>query len=902
MRVLRSLIRRLRSFRSKEISNLELSEELQFHLDRTIEQNIALGMVPDRARAEAISSFGGLVTVTEDCYEARGTSWAEDLVQDIRFGLRSFAKQWSFTAIIIFTLALGIGACTAIFSLVNAALLRSLPYGDAERLVYLFTPNPRFNLPPEIFGISSGDFFDLQKGSHSFSEMTLFTQATYNLANDRAADRVGAAKVDADFFSVLQVAPAMGQLFGKGDFEPGKDREVIISHSLWQTFLAGAPDAIGREILLDGTGYQVIGVMPSDFEYPHKYEVAFGNGHIDRTQIWIPLALTPDQKSTRGGSSGYALARLKPGVTIKEAQAEMLATMPRLNLLHGPDDRGWSAYVQFFTAISLGPARPLMLLLLGAVCLVLLIACGNAANLLLARAITRTHELGVRATLGARPGRLLRQLLTESVLLTIAAGLLGIGLAWVFLHALLMLNPGNIPRMESAEIDYRALGFLGGASLLTSMLFGILPSLIASRIDVAAFLKGIGTRGISGGGASLRKWLAIAQISVVVVLLSGSGLLLRSYEKLQSVPTGFSISTVTGSVQLSPQLSPQLIPSPTARFAKAEKRAVFFEQVLQKLRAVHGVNAAGIVDHLPLSDTESLSMFEVQGYPNEKNQLVESRRVTPEYFSAMGIPVLRGRGFTKEDSPGHPVAVIVNHALALKYFGTIDAVGRHLRGSSDEPWRTVVGVIGDVRNMSIEDSAAPQEYTCLWQTDTDLSPMKGAFIAVNASLPAGILVKQIRAAIHSADPNLAFSDVHTMGDLKTEATARRRFQTVLLSIFAGIALLLAMIGIYGLFAFSVRQRTGEIGIRMALGSSRRGAVALILREALLLAMSGLGIGILAALAMDRLLSKFLYNVSTDDPATFLLVPLILLVGTVLACLIPSLRAAAIEPMEALRHE
>jgi putative ABC transport system permease protein len=415
--------------------------------------------------------------------------------------------------------------------------------------------------------------------------------------------------------------------------------------------------------------------------------VAYGNPHIDRTQIWIPWALTPDQKSTRGrgDSSGYALARLKPGVTIKEAQAEMLAIMPRLNLLHGPYDRGWGAYVRSYMAISLGPVRPLMLLLLGAVCLVLLIACGNAANLLLARAITRTHELGVRATLGARPQRLLRQMLTESVLLSIAAGLSGIGLAWVFLHALLLLNPGNIPRMENAGIDYRALGFLGGVSLLTSMLFGILPSLIASRIDVAEFLKGTGTRGISGGRASLRKWLAIAQISVVVILLSGSGLLLRSYEKLLSVPTGFSSSTVTGSVQL----SPQLIPSPTERYAKAEKRAIFFEQVLQNLQAVHGVNAAGIVDRLPLSGTQSLSTFEAQGYPNEKKQLVESRRVTPEYFSAMGIPVLRGRGFTKEDSPGHPVAVIVNHALALKYFGTIDAVGRHLRGSPEQPWRTV---------------------------------------------------------------------------------------------------------------------------------------------------------------------------------------------------------------------
>jgi predicted permease len=477
-------------------------------------------------------------------------------------------------------------------------------------------------------------------------------------------------------------------------------------------------------------------------------------------------------------------------------------------------------------------------------------------------------------------------------------GFLGVGLAWVFLHALLLLNPGNIPRMDSAEIDYRALGFVGGVSMLTCMLFGILPSLLASRINVAEFLKGTGTRGIAGGRASLRKWLAITQISVVVILLSGSGLLLRSYEKLLAVPTGFSSSTVTGSVQL----SPQLFPSPTSRYAKAAKRAVFFEQVLENLRALPGVNAAGVVDRLPLSDTESLAMFEAQGYSNQRNQLVEARRVTPGYFSAMGIPVLRGRGFTRDDLPGHPVAVIVNQALALKYFGTIDAVGRHLRGSRNEPWQTVVGVIGDVRNMNIEDSAAPQEYRSLWQTDTDGGPMNAAYFAVNASLSADILVKEIRAAIHSVDPNLAFSNAHTMGDLETEARARRRFQTVLLTIFAGIAMFLAMIGIYGLFAFSVRQRTGEIGIRMALGSSRRGAVALILREAISLAITGLGIGLIVAWISGRFLSGFLYNVSSTDPATFLLVPLVLLAGTVLACLIPSLRAAAIEPMEALRHE
>jgi predicted permease len=889
----------MRSFFAKDSINAELSEELHFHLEQAIEEKIASGMSPEEARAAAKEIFGSITQATEECYQARGVAWIDDFVQDVRYGMRTLTKHRSFTAVTVLTLALGIGACTAIFSLVNAVLLRSLPYGEAQRLVYLFTPSSRLNLPPDVIGPSNADFFDLKKQSCAFSEMTLFEQATYNLALGNEIQRIGTARVDADFFKTLEVTPMFGRTIDAADLQPGKDRVAMISYSLWQSLFGGASDVLGRAVQLDGASYRVVGVMPSDFNYPHKSDLAYGNGHIDRTELWIPLALTPQQKGQRGGSYGYVIARLKPTVTIREAQAEMGTIMSRLNPLHAVYDRGWGALVKSFRDTALGPVRPLMWLLLGAVGLVLMIACGNAANLLLARSASRTHELGVRATLGAGRGRLLRQMLTESLLLSVAAGCAGAGLAWLFLHALLHLNPGDIPRMVDASLDDRVLGLLAGTTLLTSVMFGVLPSFTATRINLAQFLKSSGLRGIVGHGTRVRKALAIAQVALVVVLLTGAGLLLRSYAKLLAVPTGFSPSTVAVNLQFSPHF---IEVSTNPLYSTAQKRRVFFGEALDRLQHIHGVQAAGIVDALPLSHLEYLSPFEAQGYPNAKNQLVERRGVSPEYFSAMQIPLIEGQGFTDEDAPGHPVAVVVNEALAWKYIGTVDAVGHHVRTSSQGPWMTIVGVVSDVRNMSLETTAAPQMYTSFWQSDTDDAPVNGAYITVRSVLPEETVVKEIRAVIKSLDPNLAIADVHTMSDLETEATARRRFQTTLLTVFAAIATLLALIGVYGLLAFSVRQRTGEIGIRMALGSTRTGVVNLVLREGLALLGVGLAIGLGASLAISRLVSGFLFGVPAIDPLTYTLVPFLLLVGTLAACLVPSLRAAAIDPMNALRHE
>ncbi|HET6219706.1 MAG TPA: ABC transporter permease [Acidobacteriaceae bacterium] len=889
MRLLHSLLRRLRSLRQREPSNVALQEELQFHLQRQIEENMNNGMSPEEAHAAASAGFGSLPKTIEECYDARGVAWLDDLAQDVRYGLRTLRKHRSFTLVTVFTLALGIGACTAIFSLVNAVLIRSLPYGDPERLVYVFTPNSVWKLPPEAFGPSPADFFDFRRQAKSFAAATFFNETTYNLVDEKdRAERVGATKVDADFFSTLEAAPEFGRGFDAGDEQPGNERVAVISHALWQAMLGGRADVLGSKLRLDGMAYQVIGVMPAGFGYPHKSDLAYATGNVQTTDLWVPMALTPQQKAERDNPNGFALARLKPGVTVREAQAEMSTIMSHLNLLHDPGSRGWSAFVMPFRDSSLGPVRPLMWLLMASVAFVLLIACGNAANLLLARAASRTHELGVRATLGAKRTRLLRQMLTESLMLSAVAGVVGVGLAWLFLHALLKLNPGDIPRMESAGLDLHVMVFVLVVTLLTSVLFGMLPSLSATRINLVEFLKSSGMRGISGDKRRVRRWLAVAQIALLVVLLTGTGLLLRSYVNVLSVSTGFAPATVTANVELSPQ------------YGNTHKRRAMFSSLVERLKSVPGVQAVGVVNALPLSDSEGLATVSVEGYPNEKQQLVEVRGITQDYLSAMQTPVLQGRDFSDQDASGNRLVAIVNEAFANKYFANRDAIGRRISTGAGES--AVVGVAKDVRYMSLEAAPGPLVYIPFSQVEWFESSIVGAYVAVRSSLPEDTVVAEIRAAVRAIDPNLAIADVHTMSDLVSHVTARRRFQTTLLTIFSATAMLLAMVGVYGLLAYSVKQRTGEIGIRVALGSSKTGVVQLILSEGLTLFGVGLLLGLAAALLSTRLLTGFLYGVPPIDPFTFALVPMLLLVATLAACLIPSFRAAAVDPMNALRHE
>ncbi len=878
----RRIIARLRSLLANKRVEKDLAREVASHLTLLADDFEHRGMSPEEARLAARRAYGGVEQAKQAHRDQRSVLWIEQSIQDLRYGLRTLSRSPGFTLTAVLTLALGIGGCTAIFSLVNAVLIRSLPYGDPSRLVYLYTPNPQFKLPVEVFGPAYADLYDLKKESRSFQDMTAFGQSIFTLASQGAAARVSAARVDGDFFRTFQSPPELGRAISPRDNQSGHAQVAVISHALWQSMFASAADVLHRSLLLDGKNYQIVGVMPQGFEYPHSTDLPYGESQYKTTQVWIPLALTPHELADRDNASGYAVARLRPGVSVAEAQAEMAAIMVRLDKLHDPQIRGFGASVKNFVDSTVGHVRSLLWLLLCAVAIVLLIACGNAANLLLARAASRMRELGLRAALGAGRGRMIRQLLTESLLIGLAAGAIGACLAFAFLRLLPHLDPGNIPRFREASLDARVLLFTVAVSLLTSVLSGILPALAMSRINLTDFLATAGSRTVAGAHTRVQSTLIVVESALVVVLLASAGLLIRSYINVQSVNTGFSQSTVTINIALDARYNPP-------------QRVNYFRNLFARLEAIPGVQSVGGIDYLPLSKSESLGMFQVDGYPNDKDQLAEGRWVTPQYLSAMQIPLVAGRTFTNAESSGSH-NVIINQAFAQKYFANRDPIGGRI--NTDEhhvQWSTVVGVIGDVRHTSLEEPAEPQIY----HPDLEFG---GGYIAVRSTLPAKSLAVTIRSVLHSLDPNLAAGDIQTMGDLASEANAARRFQTSLLTVFAAIALFLALVGLYGLMAYSVSRRTHEVGIRMALGAQRAAVMLLVLRQAALLLALGLFSGLVASWFATRAIQAFLFGLGRHDLVTILSVCALLAVSGLIAAAIPARRAASVDPMQALRAE
>ena len=887
---------RARSFFGRDRLDDEMDEEIREHLQRETEKFERAGLSHDEAQRQAQIAFGGRQQVREECREARGLSWLETTAQDLRYCGRTLAKSPGFTLVVVATLALGIGACTAIFSLVSAVLMPPLPYGNANRLVYLYTPNAHFSgVPADVFSPANADFADLKRDSRSFAAMTQFDPIRFRRGAPGAGPTADGARVDGDFFATLEATPELGRTIDAGDNEPGHGGVALISDSLWRQDYGHSRTVLGAPLELNGKGYRVIGVMPPGFHFPHNTDVDEGSPVTSESDVWIPLALTAKQRAERGldeSDSPYALARLKPGVSVAQAQGEMSAIMKRLEPLHPmfPFGTGWGAYVKPFRQTITGSARPLMILLMGAVGFVLLIACGNAANLLLARSAGRTHELGVRATLGAGRRRLIRQLLTESLALGAGSGVAGIGMAWLFLHLLFRLNPGDIPRLEQASLDLRVLLFVAVVVMLTSVLTGILPALASSRVNLAEFLRSGGSRGAVGGHSRMRSVLIVAEVAMVVVLLAGAGLLVHSYIKVEEAPVGFSPSTLSLRLEFPPA------------YARAKKSGAFLSQLLEQIRAVPGVQAAGAGGDLPLSNTEGVNTFWAEGYANQVGQTVEGHSVSPGYFEAMGTPVLEGRGFAESDDSEARKTAIVNEAFVEKYFAGSSAIGKWV--TTNQPGNptslpgglmTIVGVVADVRHSSLEAPALPQMYVPLNNTG-------GVFVAIRSVLPTSEVIARARAILKGMDPSLAFTDVHTMSERISEAAANRRFQTVLLTVFSAMAMALAVVGLYGLLAFAVRQRRAEIGVRIALGASRRHVVQLILRQGLRLVLVGLALGTGGAFGLTRVLSSSLYEVRAIDPLTFLIAPTLLLLAAVSACLLPGWRAANIDPVESLRCE
>jgi predicted permease len=878
--MLNDLIFRLRAFFSRQSVEHELQEELQYHLEREAEKYRKAGVLPEEAMHRARLALGGPEQVRQRCRETHGTKLVDDLIQDLRYAVRTLNNSRGFTIITVLTLALGIGACTAIFSVVNAVLIRSLPYGDARQLVILFTPIPRLKVPAESMTPSYADFFDLKKQSHSFAAMTDFDQSVYTVTAGDGNTQVEAALVDEDFFSTLQSFPELGRTIDATDNLPGHDNVTVIGHGLWQSMFAGSMDVLTKSLRLDGKSYRIIGVMPANFQYPHVTDIPYLDPRITATQLWVPLALSPQQKANRDDSAGWAIARLKQGVSVKQAQAEVSASMTHLDALHVT--QGSQALLKPFLQTAVGLVRPLMWLLLGAVSLVLMIACGNAANLLLARAASRTHELSMRAALGAGRGRIIRQMLTESLLLGLAGGSAGIALASLLLHLLLRMNPGNIPRLADASLDSRVLLFCMALSILTSLLFGSLPALAAARLNLADFLKSGVSRGAVGPHTRLHDALIVAEIGLVVILLAGAGLLLRSYVKVMSVDTGFAQSTVSLRIDLNARYKPQ-------------QRTPFFQDLIAKIGSLPGVKAVGAIDGPPLTPYENLTFFRVDGYANRKDQLLSVREATSHYFSAMNTPLIKGQFFTDDERTGRNQPIIVNQAFADAYFAGRNPIGQQMSLHFPHPSPyTVVGVVANQRS-TLEESAVPRAYHPFGGQPT-------AYFAIRSELPPGKVAAGVRTILRTADPNLTFSDFHTMGELVSEATARRRFQMSLLTAFALMALLLGMVGIYGLLAYSVKQRTAEIGVRIALGASQGHVLRMILRQGIQLTLVGLLLGLAGALVLTRVLASSLFGVSALDPITFAAVPALLLLVTIAACLVPARRAAKVDPMRTLRYE
>ncbi len=881
---IRAFWRRLCGTLNRGDAAQDFSAELEAHIAMDTEAGIKAGLDATEARRQALLRLGGAEQVRQAHRERHGYLWLEQLVQDFRYGFRTLRRSRSFTITAILTLGLGIGACTAIFSMVNAVLIRSLPYGDPQHLVYLFTPNPNWKVPPEVICPGYGNFYEIKRGNKSFTEMTTYEQALFKVTTQGATQPIGAARVDESFFSTLQSTTELGRTINADDNQHGHSHVAVISHSLWVSMFGANADVLKRSLELNGASYQIIGVMPRAFEYPFKADLPYGNPHIVSTKIWVPLALTPKQRADRFIDDNVVVARLRAGVSIEQAQSEFGAMMARFDRLYPSHMGDWGALVESFTGLSIGPVRPLMNLLLGAVALVLLIGCGNAANLLLARAAERARELGVRSALGAGRSRIVRQLLTESMLIGIGGCGVGILLAFFFLRLLPHLDPGNIPRLNEASLDGRVLLVAIVASLSTSVIAGLLPAVSASRMQLAEFLKSNNAPGSATGHSRLQSALIVAQTAMVVVLLAGAGLLTRSYINAISVDTGFSQSTLTMNLSLGDHGQPQT------------GREAYFRGLIARINNLPGVISAGAVSDLPLAKSESLGTFWVDGFANEKDQVVESRWITPRYFDAMQIPLFAGRYFTESDDVGPAHPVIINERFARAYFANRNPIGGRISGDETQAqWSTVIGVVADVRHASLEEDPQPQIYAPTYNSRENS-------LAVRSSLPPAAMANEIRLALKATDPDVTFSDVQTMGDLVSFASARRRFQTSLLTAFAGIALLLALVGLYGLMAFSVKRRTREVGIRMALGAERRDVLFLIIRNAAALVFTGLVAGLVCTWIAIRTLKSFLFGVSEHDPLTVISVSLLLLVCGLIAAFVPARRAASIDPMQALRTE
>jgi putative ABC transport system permease protein len=872
---MRALFRMLVGWRRAE---RELDAELRFHLEKQREANIAAGLAPDEARRQALIALGGIDKTREEYRDALGLRLLSDFVQDIRYALRQMRRSAGFTAVAAITLALGIGANTAIFSVVDAVLLRPLPIREPERVVVLHDQLPKLNLPRT--GISALQFRDYSAHTDLFESTALLGDQAFNLTGGDQPQRVQGMRATASVFPLLGIQPALGRAFTTGDDTYGNQHVVLLSQALWQGMFGGARGAIGQRVQLDGQSYEVVGVLPEQIQllYPDA-------------QLWIPMALSPeDLGENRRWSLGYTmLARLRPQVAMGRARAEMAAHAARINSFGG-----FGIEVRSLLEEQVGEVREPLYTLLGGVGLVLLIACVNIANLLLARAGTRSREIGIRAAMGAGRRRIVTQLLTESLLLAVFGGALGLLLANWAIAGLVRLAPANLPHASTIRLDPGVLGFTLVVSLAAGFLFGLAPALHAVKSDLNRVLKASGRSSTEGAGRqALRRTLVISEVALALVLLVCSGLLLRSLGKLLDVNPGFDPANVlTARISL-----------PSARYDEPAKINAFARSLLDRVAPLPGVLYSALASQPPFCPGAGDSTFAIRDYdpgPNAPQPHADLVYSSPNYFAAMRIPLLRGRLYTEAEmlaqgaTAGPGAVVVIDEALARRFWRGEDAVGKALAWSTRGPWRTIVGVVGTVRRGNLAAQPEGTIYFPYYRGDMTL-------VVRPAGDPTS-LAAALREQVRAVDPHQPVYNMKTMAERIEASVARRRFAAMLLALFAALALGLALIGLNGVIAYLAAQRTCEIGIRMALGAQRGDIVRLILREGLLMALGGVAAGLAAAFLATRLIATQLFGVRPVDAVTFVAVPVLLTSASLLAGYIPARRAAKVDPVVALRYE
>jgi putative ABC transport system permease protein len=884
MRWIQNILNRLRSLFRRNNAEQELGSELRFHLERQIEEKVAEGMTPQEARRAALREFGGVEQVKEECRDTRRVNFLETLLQDTRYGLRMLRKSPSFTFFAVAVLALGIAANSAIFSVADAVLVRPLPYRDSNRLVVVMEDASAYGFPHDT--PSPGNFADWKLRNQVFENMAAIPYGGFfNLTGDGNPEELAGKKITANLFSLLGVSPALGRDFRPEDDLPGAPHVAILSYGLWLRRFGGNPQIVGKEILLNYEKCTVIGVMKRGLQFPDR-----------ETELWVPAQFSKEDLSNHGSHYLLVFARLKRGISLKTANANLATIASQLEKEHPDSNAKVGAFAIPLREEVTGDVRPAVLMLVGAVCFVLFIACANVANLLLSRATGRRRELAMRLALGATRARLLQQMLTESILLSLFAGFAGLLLSLWGTKFLASLIPDGLAPMTGTGVDGRVLLFSLVVSFATGILFGIIPAWHVSRFQLTFSLKqGGGQSGVGSGGHRLRDTLVICEVALAIVLLAGAALLIRSLQNLYHLDAGFRADHVLV----------MRTPLPRPKYEAVARRRAFYDQVLAQVESLPGVVSAGYTTWVPLTNDGGATGITIEGRPEPAsgNLLIPNVRViSKNYLTTLRTKLIEGRSFERGDAEGKLPVALINQSMAKNYWPGENPIGKRFKlGTYREKslWITIVGIVGDVHQAGIDVPARVEMYLPYEQQNFGYDP---EYLAVRTSGDPMALTETVRQQIWSVDKEQPVAGMMPLEDLVDENLASRRMQASLLGGFAGLALLLVTLGIYAVLSFAVTQRTQEIGVRVALGAQPRDVLRMIFSQGFKLFVMGAAIGLAAAFVLSRALVHLLYGVSAYDPASFAGVTILLAAVALLACYVPARRATHVDPLIALRYE